>query len=62
MDSQLKEKGSSMHDVMSQNMYQDRRAWRTLFVNWHEFIWLPGDWWEEDEEEEEELVWMNWNM
>ena len=29
----LKEKGSCMKDVMSQNLYQDRRAWRTLFVN-----------------------------
>ena len=29
----LKEKGSSMKDVMSKNLYQDRRAWRTLFVN-----------------------------
>ena len=32
MDNQLKEKGSSMKDVMSQNLYQDRCAWRTLFV------------------------------
>ena len=27
MDNQLKEKGSSMKDVMSQNLCQDRRAW-----------------------------------
>ena len=33
MDNQLKEKGSSMKDVMSKNLYQDRSAWRTLFVN-----------------------------
>ena len=30
---QVKEKGSSVEEVMSQNLYQDRRAWRTLFVN-----------------------------
>ena len=33
MDNQLKEKGSSMKYVMSKNLYQDRSAWRTLFVN-----------------------------
>ena len=33
MDNQLKEKGSSMKDVMSKNPYQDRSARRTLFVN-----------------------------
>ena len=44
MDNQLKEKGSSMKDVMSQNLYQDRSAWRTLFVNWQELIFLRGDW------------------
>ena len=33
MDNLLNEKGSCMNDVMSQNLYQDRRAWRTLFVD-----------------------------
>ena len=33
MDNQLKEKRFSMKDVMSKNLYQDRRAWRILFVN-----------------------------
>ena len=40
MDNLLKEKLSSMKDVM----YQDRRAWRTLFVDGHEFLFLTGDW------------------
>ncbi len=44
LGNQLNEKGSSMQHVTSQNLYQDRRAWRTLFVNWQEFIFLPGDW------------------
>ena len=30
MDNQLEEKGFSMKDVISQNLCQDRRAWRTL--------------------------------
>ena len=50
MDNKLKEKGSSMKDVMSQNLYQDRRAWRTLFVDWQEFIFLTGDWLERETE------------
>ena len=29
---------------MSKNLYQDRGAWRAPFVNWQEFIFLPGDW------------------
>ena len=33
---------------MSKNLYQDRSAWRTLFVNWQEFIFLPGDWLERE--------------
>ena len=46
MDNQLEEKGSSMTDVVSHNLYQDRtvdrRAWRTLFVDRQELIFLPG--------------------
>ena len=48
MDNLLKEKGFCMKDVMSQNLYQDRRAWRTLFVDWQEFIFLIGEWLERD--------------
>ena len=33
MDNQLKEKGSSMKAVMSNNLCQDLRVLRTLFVN-----------------------------
>ena len=33
MDNQLKEKRSSMKDVMSKTLYQDRSPWRALFVN-----------------------------
>ena len=50
MDKLLNEKGSCMKHVMSQNLYQDRCAWRTLFVDWQEFIFLTGDWFERERE------------
>ena len=37
---------------MSQNLYQDRRAWQTLFDDGQEFIFVTGDWSERERERE----------
>ena len=43
-----------MKYMMSKSLYHDRSAWRTLFVNLQELIFLPGDWLERERERERE--------